>query len=171
MNLAAASSRSAVVTPGRHFERSIRRQRAWIAPAAAILEICSGVLMTMPRYTRFLGLLLHLEGSQQRPDPFGYLFGGLPAVDPAQNALALVVGDHRLGLRVVLPQPDLDDFRLVVVADDQPAAAHVAHPLLLRRVEVDVEDVPLLLARAPPRQPAHDLLVGDLDQDRRGEPP
>src|ERR671922_1752764 len=155
MNRAAASSSSAVVTPGRHFERSIRRQRAWIAPAAAILSICSGVLMTMPRYMRFLGLLLHLEGSQQGPDPIGHLFGRLPPVDPAQDALVLVVGDQGLGLGVVLRQPGADHLRLVVVADDQPAAAHVANSLLLRRVEVDVKDVPLLLARAAPRQPAH----------------
>ena len=41
MNFSAASSSSAVVTPGRHLERSIFRQRAWIAPAAAIASSCS----------------------------------------------------------------------------------------------------------------------------------
>ena len=51
MNRSAARSSSSVVTPGRTFERSIFRQRAWIAPAAAICSICSGLLrMIPPRY-------------------------------------------------------------------------------------------------------------------------
>jgi hypothetical protein len=36
MKRSAAMSSSSVVTPGWTFERSIFRQRAWIAPAAAI---------------------------------------------------------------------------------------------------------------------------------------
>src|SRR5436190_21006824 len=53
MNRSAASSSSAVVTPGWTLERSIRRQRAWIAPDAAIRSICSGVfLRIMPSPAR-----------------------------------------------------------------------------------------------------------------------
>ena len=37
-----------MVTPGRTFDRSIFRHRAWISPAAAICSICSGVLMMIP---------------------------------------------------------------------------------------------------------------------------
>jgi hypothetical protein len=44
MKRSAAASRSAVVTPGRAFERSIAWQRARMRPACAILSSSSGVL-------------------------------------------------------------------------------------------------------------------------------
>src|SRR5215216_697114 len=74
MNFSAASSSSFVVTPGRDLERSIRRQRAWISPAAAIASICSEVLrMIMPRYMIRSGSNLHLllapEGGEKGVDP------------------------------------------------------------------------------------------------------
>ena len=60
------------------FDRSIRRQRAWIAPAAAIASICSEVLrMIMPRYMirsrSNLHLLLATEGGEDGVDPLLHL--------------------------------------------------------------------------------------------------
>ncbi len=36
-------------------------------------------------------------------------------------------------------------------------------------IELGVEDVALVLARAPASEPAHDLVVVDVDEDRRGQ--
>src|SRR5882757_7165435 len=65
MNFSAASSSSLVVTPGRAFERSMRRQRAWILPASAMASICSEVLrMIMPRYMSVSHPLLFLAAKR-----------------------------------------------------------------------------------------------------------
>src|SRR5436190_18057775 len=130
MNRAAASSSSAVVTPGRHFDRSIRRQRAWIAPAAAIASICSGVLtMIPPRYMEStLRFLFHPQRSQRRADRLVDLVGCRRAVDPVEQAALVVVGDERLGLGVVALEAVADHIRLVVVADDELLPAYVADP-------------------------------------------
>src|SRR5262245_35522949 len=113
MNFSAASSSSLVVTPGRTLERSIRRQRAWISPAAAIASTCSGVLrMIIERYTcrpvSYLHLLLPTKGGKKRVDSLLDLLRRLLAVDPVQDAPLLVVVDQRLGLLAVLLQSMLD---------------------------------------------------------------
>src|SRR5512139_1700610 len=177
MNFSAASSSSLVVTPGRALERSIRRQRAWIFPASAIASICSEVLrMIMPRYTgeslSYLHLLLATEGGEQGVDALLDLIGWTLSGQAVEDATLLVIGDQRLGLLAVLREAVLDHLGLVVVADDQPGAVEVADALLLRRVELDVVDVGrVLLAGATTSQPAHDLLLGDVDQDGRRDLP
>ena len=91
MKRSAARSSSSVVTPGRHFERSIFRQRAWIAPAAAICSICSGRLEDDPAAVHVLvplGLLLHPQRRQQRADPVGDLVGRAGRRRPLQQAAA-----------------------------------------------------------------------------------
>src|SRR5438045_5333987 len=101
MNLAAASSSSAVVTPGRHFDRSIRRHRAWIAPAIAICSICSGVLtMIPPRYISAptLRFFFHPQRRQGRADRLVDLVRRRRPVDPIEQAALLVVVDKRLSL-------------------------------------------------------------------------
>src|SRR6188472_3437616 len=96
MKRSAASSSSAVVTPGWHLDRSMRRQRAWIAPDAAICSIWSGVfLMIMlagPPVPRLaLQFLLHAAGGQHRPDPVVDLVGVARTVHVAQDPALLVV--------------------------------------------------------------------------------
>src|SRR4051794_9023489 len=93
MKRSAASSSSAVVTPGWHLELSMRTQRAWMAPAAAIWSICSGVLRMITEFEgRALQLFLHALRRQHRPDPVADLSGHRPAVDATKNAALLVVG-------------------------------------------------------------------------------
>src|SRR6266550_346472 len=149
MKRSAASSSSAVVMPGWHFERSMRRHRAWITPAAAIRSICSGVFLMIirrsPRQRKpSLELFFHAQGGEQGSNPVVDLVGLQRAVHPPQQSLGLVVGHHRLGLRVVLLEAVADDLGLVVLADLQARAADVADVLVLRRIELDMEDVPLL---------------------------
>src|SRR5918994_7222730 len=111
MNRSAAWSSSAVVTPGLHLERSMRRQRAWISPAAAIASICSAVLrMIIERYispqtlasTRLSNLLFHPQGGKHRVDALTNFLRGPGAVDVAEDLLGVVACDHRLGLLAVL---------------------------------------------------------------------
>src|SRR5215204_4131575 len=176
MNFSAASSSSLVVTPGRAFERSIRRQRAWIEPAAAMASICSEVLrMIMPRYMirsrSNLHLLLAAEGGEHGVNALLDLVGRRLALDVVEDAVLLVVVDHRLGLLAVLVEPVPDHLRFVVVAHDQLAAIDVTDAFHLRRIELDVEDVALRLAGAPAAQAAKDLVLGDVDQDGGGDLP
>ena len=92
------------------------------------------------------------------------------AVDPPHQPLLVVVVDQRLGLLVVDAQPVADHVRLVVVALDQTRAVLIADALVLGRVELDVVVVAGLHAHPPAREPADDLLVGHVDQQRRGDP-
>src|SRR5215218_7639808 len=90
MNFSAASSSALVATPGRALERSIRRQRAWISPAAAIASICSEVFRTIiPRYMiRSLShplLFLAPERGDDRMYPLLNLVRRLGAVDPVED--------------------------------------------------------------------------------------
>src|SRR5947208_13534686 len=207
MKRSAASSSSAVVTPGWHFARSRRRQRAWITPAAAIRSICSGVFLmiirdplggenragrgrrptgeasvvetyvseTVGRGQRHakvcsrLELFFHAQGGEQGSNPVVDLVGLQGAVDPPQQPLALVVVHQRLRLRVVLLETVANDLGLVVIADLQAGAADVTDALVLRGIELDVEDVPLLDACAATAEAPYDLIVRDLDQDCCGQ--
>src|SRR3954453_9748140 len=180
MNFSAAASSSPVVVPARAFAASIFRQRTRIAPEAAIFSTSSGVFLMIIRYTLLVGarwvdrsasdglVLLHPQRRQGAADLLGHLVRRHLAADPAQDAAAVVVGDQRLGLLVVGLQPLADHVGPVVVADDQLGAVDVADPLLLGRVELDVEDVGVLGAGAAAAEPADDLVVGDLDQQHRG---
>src|SRR3954454_18295306 len=99
MNFSAASSSSLVVTPGRAFERSNRRQRAWIFPASAMASICSEVLrMIMPRYmiqtVSYLHLLLAPQRAEHGVNPLLDVVGRELSLDPLQDASLLVVVDQ-----------------------------------------------------------------------------
>jgi hypothetical protein len=83
----------------------------------------------------------------------------------------LVIVDQGLGLVVVGLQTVADRLRLVVVALDQPRTILVADVLSLRRVELDVVVVALLDADPPTAEPALDLLVRDVEEQHRGDPP
>ena len=96
--------------------------------------------------------------------------GAAPAVEATQQPGLLVVVDQRRGLARVDLKARADRLLVVVVALDQARAVLVADALALGRVEVDVVDVPALGAHAAPAEAAHDLLVGHLDQQRRGQP-
>src|SRR5215208_408451 len=149
MNRSAASSSSAVVTPGWHLERSTFRHRACTAPAAAMRSICSGVLRTITAFEgRALQLLFHPQGGQHGSNPVADLVRRRKPVHPAKEGALLVVGHKGLGLVVIGAEPVANDLRLVVIANLEPGAADVAHALVLRRVELHVEDVALLHAHA-----------------------
>jgi hypothetical protein len=70
---------------------------------------------------------------------------------------------------VVLGEAVADHLGLVIVADLEPCAAEVADALLGGRIELDVEDVSLLGADPPAAEAPHDLVVRDVDQERRGQ--
>ena len=72
---------------------------------------------------------------------------------------------------MVLLEPVADHLGLVVVADDQRQPPTSQTPSFFGRVELDVEDVAVLDAGAAAAEAAHDLLVGDVDQDRGGQLP
>ena len=93
-------------------------------------------------------LFFHPQGREQGPDPVPHLFRLQRAVDALEDAELLVEVDERLRLLVVGLEAMADHLGLVVVADDQSGAADVADALVLRRVEVDVEDVAVLGAGA-----------------------
>src|SRR5215208_2414857 len=101
MKRSAASSSSAVVTPGRAFFRRISWQRTSTRPAAAIFSISSGV------FRLITGLELRLEALRRQCGtyPVVHLVGRAPAIEAAQQALVLVPLDQRLGLVVVDRQP------------------------------------------------------------------
>src|SRR3954453_19202309 len=175
MNFSALSSSSLVVTPALAFEPSIRRQRTRMSPEAAICSICSGDLRRIIRYTLDLAPRLDRLGAlepnrRQGPLPlFADIVRRGGTVDPAQQALVVVEIDQRLGLLVVLREAVADPLGLVVVAGDQRAAVDVADAFLLRRVELDVEDVAVLLAGAAAAEAADHLVVVGVDEEHRGD--
>src|SRR5687767_6188676 len=167
MNFSAASSSSAVVTPGRTLDSSSLWQRTRTSPAAAILSISAGDFRTIIEGLG-LDLVFESEGRDRRAQVVVDLGGVARAVEAPQGALLLVVVDERLGVLVVDAQALLHGLGLVVVALDELGAVDVADALVLRGVGLHVVDVALLLARAPARQPPDDRLVGDLDEQRGG---
>src|SRR5919198_342711 len=185
MNFSAARSSSAVVTPGRQRSVSIARQRATIWPQAAIASISSGVLRIITRAPNNwpsgakvpdgfalgrevpLDLLLKPQARQRGPDLGVDLVRTPAAVHAAQDLALLVVTDQGLRLLPVLLEPVLDDFRAVVVANDQTASIQVAALVVLWRVVLHVEVVLSLHANPPAREPADHLRFRDFDQERR----
>src|SRR5215211_4132555 len=167
MKRSAASSSSAVVTPGRALRRSMSWQRTSTRPAAAIFSISSGLLRMIA--IGYLELRLETEGRERRPHVVVDLLRRPRAVEAAQEALVLVVLDQRLGLLVVDGESVADRLRLVVVPLDQPRAVLVADAVVLRGVELDVVDVLVLHADPPPGQAPDHLLVRDVDQEGGGQ--
>src|SRR5437588_10366942 len=96
MNFSAAWSSSRVVTPGRTFPAMRFIVLTRMAPAAAIRSISSGVFLMIKSH-----VFLEPQGGDHRPDVVVHLGGVAGAVDPAQDALLVVVLGHRLGLLVV----------------------------------------------------------------------
>src|ERR671914_2293750 len=97
MKRSAAWSSSAVVTPGRAFERRISWHRTKIRPAAAILSSSSGV------FRRIMALDLRLEGQGRQcgTNAAVDLVRRARAVEAPQQPAILVPFDQRLGLLVV----------------------------------------------------------------------
>src|SRR5437762_96472 len=104
MNRSAARSSSLVVTPGRTLPASRFIVRTRIAPAAAMRSTSSGLFLMItgcsPRGSS-LDVLLEAERGDHRPDVVVNLVRRSGAVDPAQQALLVVVLDQGLGLFVI----------------------------------------------------------------------
>src|SRR3954464_14226301 len=175
MNFSAALSSSPGVTPVRAFPRSMVRQRAATRPAAAICSISSGVFRTITEDSVVAGgrleLVLEPQRRQRGPYVVVHLAGRALAVEAAQHALLLVAVHERARLVVVDLEPVLDGLRLVVVALHELRAVLVADSLVLRRVELDVVEVPVLGADAAAREAADHLVVGHVDQEGSREAP
>src|SRR3954452_13426277 len=175
MNFSAALSSSPVVTPVRAFPRSMLRQRARTRPAAAICSISSGVFRTITEESVVawgrLELVLEPQRREGGPDVVVHLARRPLAVEAAQHVLLLVAVHERARLLVVDVEAVLDRLGLVVVALHQLRAVLVADALVLRRVELDVVEVPVLGADAAAREAAGHLVVLDLDEQRRGQAP
>src|SRR5579875_2733293 len=189
MNRSAARSSSPVLTPGRILAASRFIVLTRIAPAAAIRSISCGVfLMITDRPSRRdagsagaaggrspiagpLDALLHAQGRDHRADVVVHLARAAGAVDASQQPALVVVADQRLGLLVVDAQAVSHDLGAIVVALDQTRAILVADPLALGGVILDVVVVSRLDAHPPARDAPDDLLVGDVDQQRRGDAP
>src|SRR5829696_6830141 len=120
MKRSAASSSSPVVIPGRALERKRRWHLASTGPQA--------------------------QGGQGGADVAVDVVLGALAVEAPQQAPLVIELDQRLGLLVVDGKPPADGLLLVVVALDQPRAVLVAGVGVLRRVELEVVDVAVLLA-------------------------
>src|SRR4051812_42816167 len=174
MNFSAALSSSPVVTPVRALPRSMLRQRASTRPAAAICSISSGVFRTITKDSVVAGgrLELVLEPQRRQRGPYVVvdLAGRALAVEAAQDALLLVAVHERARLVVVDLEPVLDGLRLVVVALHELRAVLVADALVLRRVELDVVEVPVLDAHPATAEAADHLVVVDIDHQRGCEP-
>src|SRR5215212_1707703 len=98
MKRSAASSSSAVVTPGRAFLRNTSWQRISTRPAAAIFSISSGVLRWI---TRSLQLGFESLRSQCGTNAIVHLVGRARPLKAAQQAPVVVPLDQRLCLIVV----------------------------------------------------------------------
>src|SRR5262245_27973215 len=110
MKRSAASSSSAVVTPGRAFLRRISCVRTSTRPAAAIFSISSGVL----RWITGSELCFESLRSQCGTYPIVHLVGRARAVEANQQISPGVPVDQRLGLLVIDRQALADSVRLVV---------------------------------------------------------
>src|SRR3954454_24927185 len=117
MNRSASLSSSPVLTPGRMFSCTRSSVAARIAPARAILAISSGdfLMIIQSSLAAALETLLHTQRGDGGTDVGVDLVGGAHAVEAAQQPLLVVVGDQRLGLRVVDLEALADHVLAVVV--------------------------------------------------------
>src|SRR3954453_20540046 len=181
MYFSAARSRSAVVTPSRTLPSSSLSVRTRMAPAAAILSISSGVLrmITSPhrvrargRWARFrpvLVLVLHAQRGDRRAEVVVDLGRAAGAVEAVQDVALVVVVDERRGLVAVDLQARAHRLLAIVLALRKRFAVDVANPVVLRRVVLDVVRV-AIRADPPARQAADDVVLGHVDEQRRGQP-
>src|ERR687895_136152 len=97
MKRSAASSSSAVVTPGRAFFFRISWQRTRTRPAAAIFSNSSGVFLLITKSK------LGFESLRSQCGTYAvvHLVGGAGAVEPHEQVPVVVPLDQRLGLIVV----------------------------------------------------------------------
>src|SRR3954454_10197308 len=154
MKRSAAWSSSSVVTPGRTLPASRSMVRTRMSPAGAMLSISAGVFLMIMGSEPFF----EPERREGGPDVVVDLGRAARAVEAPEQALLLVVVDQRLGLLMVGREALLHHLGLVVLAQLERAAAEVAHPLGLRRVERHVLDV-AVRALAAAGQPLHHDVV------------
>src|SRR3954471_13056753 len=177
MYFSAARSRSSVVTPSRTLPSRSLSVRTRMAPAAAILSISSGVLrMITARYRvrarrrRPLELVLHAKRGDRGPEVVVDLGRAAGAVEAVQDVVVVVVGDERVGLIAVDLEAVATRLLAVVLALAERLPVDVAHVVVLRRVVLDVVRV-AVRAHAPAGEPADDVVLGHVDQERGGQAP
>ena len=172
MNFSAASSSSLVVTPGRTLRGEHLHAGGVDRPRGRHrLELLLGLGDDPSAIHRQILLYISISSSRRnvasRPRMCSATSSGGAVPSTALKDVVVVVPlDQRLRLLMVGRQALLDHLGLVVVADHQLAAVDVADALLLRGVELEVEDVAALLAGPPAAEPPDDLLVGDVDHQR-----
>ena len=139
---------------------SIFRQRAWIAPAAAICSICSGVLRMIP--LRYIVLTRVAPGEASSSSSMRNVArsariwsdtssGGRSPSTRLRMPAVLVVGRPAgLGLGVVLVEAMADDLGLVVVADLELAPQTSQTPSFLGGSNSTWKMWPLAQVRRPP---------------------
>src|SRR3954451_23984441 len=167
MNFSAALSSSPVVTPGRILPaiRSIVFTR--IAPAAAILSISAGDFLTIIRGSK---TFFEAERGERRADVVVDLHLVARAVEAAQQPPLVVVVLEGLRLLVVRRQTLADGLGPVVVALAQRPPTLIALVVVLRRVVLDVVQVPVGALPAAGQALDH-AVVRRVDEQHGGEPP
>src|SRR5947209_5736729 len=112
MKRSAAASSCRVLTPGRILRSSSSSVATRISPARAILSTSASDFLMITR----LQLLLEFQRRDGCADVVVHLVGAAQAIEAAQQPLVVVVGDQRLGLRVIDVEPAADRLLPVVVA-------------------------------------------------------
>src|SRR3954453_12362979 len=179
MYFSAARSRSAVVTPSRTLPSSSLSVRTRMAPAGAIFSIPWGVLRMITAPTGYepravarrpvLVLVLHAQRGDRRAQVVVDLGRAAGAVEAVQDVALVVVVDERRGLVAVDLQAPAHRLLAVVLALAERLAVDVADLVVLRGVVLEVVGV-AVRAHAPARETADDVLLGHVDQQRRGQP-
>ena len=171
MNRSAAWSSSAVVTPGRALRaQHLQAARLDRARRRHLLDLLGGLEDDPAAVHGLTSFFLHPQRREQRADPVADLVrrqrpstrSRSPRPRSRRSAARSSRGTGSSRLRIT---SGLSSSRTI-----ERRAADVADALVLGRVELDVEDVAVLDAGPPAAEPADDLLVGDVDQDRRGQP-
>src|SRR5882757_4394276 len=153
----ASASNSSVLTPGATAARSTANVSATTSPAWRINCNCAGVLIWI---MRLRPNNVSTAVSVQRLDrPFCDVIYRSGGVDADEEPTFSVERNERCCLRRVHLEPMPDSFGLVIVALKELSAALIAAPLVRGRVEIDVPDVPAVMAGAPPGEPPDDFLV------------
>ena len=175
MNFSAASSSSAVVTPGRALAAQHPQAAGEdLAGRGHLVDLLGGLADDHAAIRSASAQIASSSSSRSvarmRRISSPTSSGRPRAVDAAQEALLLVVVDQRLGLLVVLVEPVADHLGLVVVADDQLGCRRCRRrPPASGGSNSTWKTWPFFDAGAAPAEPAHDLVVGDVDQERRGQ--